>query len=117
MIIVFISLWYSRSGAFLSLRERGSPGIKDAHIIKRVSPRHGRPGWLERREAIGDQLSLDGVGGLVGLDRHRFRLLAVAMDGVAGFQALALALRNPGIGHHELALVAEHHAVRARVMK
>src|SRR5262245_54800799 len=53
MIIVFISPWYSRSGAFLSLCERGSPGIKDAHITQRVGPRHGRPCRLERREAIG----------------------------------------------------------------
>src|SRR5213078_3951093 len=41
IVIVVISLWYSRSGAFLSLpggSERGSPGVEHAHITQRVGP-------------------------------------------------------------------------------
>src|SRR4029079_2215072 len=85
IVIVVISLWYSRSGAFLSLpggSERGSPGVEHAHITQRVGPGHRRPGRLERRKGVRHQLSLDGVRRHLGLDGHGFRLLAVAVNGV-----------------------------------
>src|SRR6185436_5018301 len=129
VVVVIVSpvCLYSRSEAFLSLPEaflslpsggkRGSPGIEHAHVAQRVGPGHRRPGRLERRQAVRHQLSLDGVGRPLGLDVDRLGRLAVAVDGVAGLQALALALRDPGIGHDKLALVAEHDAVRPRVVK
>src|SRR5206468_5563912 len=105
LIIVVISLWYSRSGAFVSLpeaflslpggSERGLPRVENAHGPEGVGPGHRRPGRLERGQRVRDQLSLDGVGRHLGLDGDRLGLFSVAVDGVARLQALALALRDP----------------------
>src|SRR5262249_45350209 len=74
MIIVSSPLaLYSRSGAFLSLPggcERSFPGVEHAHVAQRVRPGHRRPGRLQSRQGVRDQLSLDGVGCHLGLDFH-----------------------------------------------